>query len=222
MPVLLGRSEFTDNASAKASSGWNTCMSKAYCKYPAIIGIVLGILIALACLYCLFRFLSCCCCDCLSGGRYQRSSRKRKHRYADLGASPYTGYQAAANPGGVVGTGPGYREPPQYARFEYSNGGADSLPKMPVWEEAGKRRVEDEGVGYAGGGGGDGKREKELEVEYEMREPMLRGERESAPAPAYAEMDAGSPAGGDLGYGRGYKPYGAGYTAYSPVGKGST
>lgn len=127
-----------------------------------------------------------------------------------------------------------YHEPPQYARFEYSTDGGknkvgeDSLPKMPVWGEAGRRRVgvdddDHDGAGYVAG---DGKREKELEVEYEMREPMLRGERErdSVPAPAYAEMDAGvngrHGVGGDLGYGGGYKPYGAGYTAYSPAGKG--
>lgn len=89
---------------------------------------------------------------------------------------------------------------------------------MPVWEEAGRRRVGDVGLGL-----GDGKREKDLEVEDEMRKPMLRGEREreTAAAPAYAELDAGFPGGGrDLGYEGGYKPYGAGYTAYSAGGKG--
>ncbi|KAL8955017.1 MAG: hypothetical protein Q9193_006956, partial [Seirophora villosa] len=62
-------------------------------RYPAIIGILLAVLLALLALYCALRFLSCCCCDCLSGGRYRPRSKKRhgnRHRYADLANSPYS------------------------------------------------------------------------------------------------------------------------------------
>ncbi|KAL8831526.1 MAG: hypothetical protein Q9170_005256 [Blastenia crenularia] len=207
MPILPTRSNLTDNASAKASSGWHNCMSKSYCKYPAIIGIILALLVFVTCTYLLFRFLSCCCCDCLSGGRYRRSSRK--HKYADLGASPYTGYP---------NHGPSnteYGEPPRYAQFEYSSsgrkGGDDSLPRMPVWGEAGQKRVFEHERELDGEGKGV-REEKEVQVELkrEQRVPMLGMD----PAPGYEEVDKGL-AGGDLGYEGGYKSYGAAYVPYS-------
>ncbi|KAI4247501.1 MAG: hypothetical protein L6R40_001449 [Gallowayella cf. fulva] len=36
MAILSKRSEFTDNAQAKASSGWQSCMSKPMCKYVPV------------------------------------------------------------------------------------------------------------------------------------------------------------------------------------------
>ncbi|KAL9600749.1 MAG: hypothetical protein Q9219_002990 [cf. Caloplaca sp. 3 TL-2023] len=259
MPVLLfRRSELTDNASAKASSGWHTCKTKTYCKYvcsflppqnpskspdphipnrqkkiryPAIIGIVLAVLVALACLYCLFRFLSCCCCDCLSGGRYQRSSssRRHKHKYADLHASsPYAGgYQPTANPGMMGPAYGGEPPPPRYAQFDSQHGGErrgggggghDSLPKMPVWGEAETKRVHDLDRDDLDRDDDDDnnntaewrRKEKEMEFGYhEQKLPMLASEREREPAPGYhpskkkeeekEEVVGTSLPGGDLG-----------------------
>ncbi|KAL8659573.1 MAG: hypothetical protein Q9226_000354 [Calogaya cf. arnoldii] len=206
------RSNFVDNASAKTSTGWNSCMGKPMCKWPAILAILLGILVLLTCTYFLLRCLSCCCCDCLSGGRYRRN---RKHKYADLHSSPYnnttTAYQPPLPP-------PGYPtgQPPQYAQFERPRGD-DSLPAMPSWKEAQEKKVYDHEH--------DGLR-KDVEMgelagrekEYEQRQPMLATteKRSLDPVPGYVEMD-GSRA-GDLGQAAGYRPYGQAYTAYSSVG----
>lgn len=215
-------------------------MTKAYCKWPAIIGIVVAVLVACAALYCCCRCLSCCCCDCLSGGRYRRGPKK--HKYADLSSSsssappphPYS-YPQAHDP-----------EPPRYAQFERSEfgpgvkqGHADSLPHMPMWDQGKERRVfDDEGedgdlalrkeTGGAGGVelrkldtpppaamprgyGGDGGGGEE------QRAPML-------PQASHVEMEDSSyrrvqEADGKPGYGgyaslspREYKPY----TPYNP------
>ncbi|KAL8930483.1 MAG: hypothetical protein Q9208_000667 [Pyrenodesmia sp. 3 TL-2023] len=211
MPSLIRR-DLKDEATAKVSSGWHKCMGKTGCKYPAIIGLILALALACLALYCLLRFLSCCCCDCLSGGRY-RHNRRKHHKYTDLHASPYTGYQSAASMGYNQQPPP----PPQYAHFENgSRGGEDSLPRMPVWDEAGERRVYDEGAGGQGGLGA--RKEKEVEYEREQRLPMLA----DPPAPRYkeVEMDAAG-AGGDLGRhgGDGYEPFGAAYRPYEAGGK---
>ncbi|KAL8771907.1 MAG: hypothetical protein Q9209_002845 [Squamulea sp. 1 TL-2023] len=217
MVILHRRSEFTDNASAKASSGWNTCMSKPMCKYPAILAIILAILILLTIIYFSLRCLSCCCCDCLSGGRYRRGKRKQ-YKFADLHASPYhndnaTAYQPTSPPGYHPS---GQQQPPQYAQFERQRED-DSLPAMPRWEEGREKRVFDseEADGGLRKEAGIGKLEREKEYETEQRQPMLQD-----PVPGYAEMD-GSRA-GDLGMGQtgGYRPYGQAYTPYSPVGGG--
>lgn len=110
--------------------------------------------------------------------------------------------------------------PPQYAHFENgSRGGEDALPRMPVWGEAGERRVYDrEGeVGV--------REEKEREMEYErereQRLPMLA----DSPAPTYKEVEMNAAgARGDLGRQQGYeggryKPFGAAYRPYEAVGK---
>ncbi|KAL8809680.1 MAG: hypothetical protein Q9200_003211 [Gallowayella weberi] len=204
MAVLPKRSEFTDNASAKASSGWSSCMSKPMCKWPAILAILLAILLLLTLTYFTLRCLSCCCCDCLSGGRY-RHSKRQQYKYADLHPSPYhhdsTAYQ------------PSHGAPPQYAHFENPSRGGDALPAMPSWNEGKERRVMyDEGLMK------DvemGKLERERQVEQRL--PMLAADDAklgSVPA-GYAEMDGGL--GGDLGRAR---PYGQAYTAYSPGGGG--
>ncbi|KAL8727766.1 MAG: hypothetical protein Q9166_005821 [cf. Caloplaca sp. 2 TL-2023] len=208
MAILTKRSDFTDNASAKASSGWQSCMSKSMCKWPAILGIILAILVILTCTYFLLRCLSCCCWDCLSGGRYQRG--KRKHKYADLHSSPYdTVYQPTTSPAPPAYAG----QPPQYAKFERPRGD-DSLPAMPSWKEAQERRVYDQEHDVVRKDIEMGKLEREKE--YEQRQPMLARDAKNDPVPGYAEMDGSQ--GGDLGQRGGYRPYGQAYTPYSPVG----
>ncbi|KAL8911456.1 MAG: hypothetical protein Q9171_003389 [Xanthocarpia ochracea] len=217
MAVLRYRSEFTDNASAKASSKFNACMSKPMCKWPAILGIILAVLFVLTCIYCLLRCLSCCCCDCLSGGRYQRGGKRRhRHKYADLHSPPYdTAYQpSTANPNPPPGY-PASQQPPQYAQFGRT-GGDDSLPAMPNWTEAQEKRVYDQQHDSLRKEVEMG-RPMEREKEYEQREPMLAREKPHDPLPGYAEMDGTRS--GDLGTGQvgGYKPYGQAYAPYSPV-----
>ncbi|KAI4117639.1 MAG: hypothetical protein LQ345_002177 [Seirophora villosa] len=181
MPALLlsPRSGFTDTASAKAKSGWNTCMSKTQCKYPAIIGILLAVFLALLALYCALRFLSCCCCDCLSGGRYRHPKKSHRHRYADLANSPYdtAGLQQQQQaPMGTVGFAGGGERPPRYARFEP---GEDSLPEMPVYHHHHHHHQRIEGGGMVGA-----EKEVEVEMEREQRVPML-ARAGLDPAPRY-------------------------------------
>ncbi|KAL8890715.1 MAG: hypothetical protein Q9215_002159 [Flavoplaca cf. flavocitrina] len=216
--ILHKRSDFVDDVSAKASSGWDTCMGKPMCKWPAILGILLAVLLLLTCTYFLLRCLSCCCCDCLSGGRYQRN---RKHKYVDLHSSPYnhnanTAYQPpTAPPGYPAGQAP----PPQYAQFERPRGD-DSSPAMPSWKGAQEKTVNEhgyEGLRKDAGMGSSPEREKE----YEQRQPMLAtGQKRAEPVPGYVEMD-GNQAGDLGGQGGGYRPYGQAYAAYLPGGPGS-
>ncbi|KAA6413151.1 MAG: hypothetical protein FRX48_02895 [Lasallia pustulata] len=126
-------------------SSWDNCMSKAYCKWPAIIGIVLASLLALSLLWCLARCLclgttSCCSClSCCASCCPRRSAPPSKHADAQpslFHPAPYQGYQPAPPP-------PSY-EPPQFARFDAGNKPAsndDALPHMPSWDTASERKV---------------------------------------------------------------------------------
>ncbi|KAL9615226.1 MAG: hypothetical protein Q9167_000320 [Letrouitia subvulpina] len=196
-PTLDPRSQLTDHASATASSGWNKCMAKPYCKWPAIIGIVLAVLVALTALYCCCRCLSCCCCDCLSGGRYRRQT---KHKYADLSEQPPYAYGHARDPA----AGTGREDPPRYARFEQpkkqqQRQNQDSLPDMPMWDQAKERRVYDDDHDddgdmalrkETGGGGGVELRKLDTSAVHEQRAPMLVHQERLPAAPGpYAEMD---------------------------------
>ncbi|KAL9578830.1 MAG: hypothetical protein Q9212_005471 [Teloschistes hypoglaucus] len=186
--------------------------------YPAILGIILAVLVILGCVYIALRCLSCCCCDCLSGGRYHR---KNKYKYADLHSSPYQ-QQAPPPP-------PGYHEqqPPMYAQFDAGSGrrrGDDSLPAMPTWKEAGERRVyEEEDVEKTGGTDVEMER-LHGEKEREARLPMLPpSSQHRDPAPGFSkEMDPGSHGGGDLGQGQAYVPYQPFVQGYRPYGEAFT
>ncbi|KAL9036180.1 MAG: hypothetical protein Q9214_006252 [Letrouitia sp. 1 TL-2023] len=201
MAPLDSRSQLTDNASATASSGWSKCMAKAYCKWPAIIAIVVAVLIACTALYCCCRCLSCCCCDCLSGGRYRRG--QKKHKYADLSSPP-----PPPPPSSLSRSQAHDPEPPRYAQFERLGSGVggsakrheDSLPEMPMWDQGKERRVYDDGedgdMALRKETGGGGVELRKLDTppqsyggggEEEQRAPMLP----QAPAP-YAEMEDSS------------------------------
>lgn len=127
-------------------SSWDKCMEKSYCKYPAIIGIVIGALIAISIIWCCVRCCCCgmsCCCGCFSCfNRCCPSSRGRKRsKYADdepmnhprqgyQQPNPYMGYIPPSNP-------PAYRGP-STATFDVpgQNVNGDSLPAMPTWADA--------------------------------------------------------------------------------------
>ncbi|RMZ77226.1 hypothetical protein DV738_g4477, partial [Chaetothyriales sp. CBS 135597] len=96
-------------------SSWDNCMAKAYCKWPAIVGIIIGSLILLSVLFCLVQ------CD-----------------YSQMPPSPYGGYQPPVAQMAWANAGP------TTATFDASKKiTADSLPAMPSWDTARTRRVED-------------------------------------------------------------------------------
>ncbi|PIB01507.1 hypothetical protein CB0940_00980 [Cercospora beticola] len=136
-------------------SSWDGCMSKAYCKWPVIIGIVVGGLIVLSIVLCIARCLCCgveCCCACCSCfNRCCPSPRGRGERgYEQAPPTPYQNqYQPHPpmhNPYFASG-GAGYRGNPSFAQtatFESSSQKVheDSLPEMPSWKNASSRRIE--------------------------------------------------------------------------------
>ncbi|KAF7511135.1 hypothetical protein GJ744_005366 [Endocarpon pusillum] len=150
-------------------SSWDSCMQKAYCKWPAIIGIIVAVTIAVSVLWCCVRCccggLSCCCgcfsCfnRCCTSGRGR--GRKRSNKYADMDAdAPLpSSYRLPANPNPYTGYTPNYGPPayngPNTATFDVPVGqkiNGDSLPAMPTWADA---KVENSIPRRGGGGGGD-------------------------------------------------------------------
>lgn len=139
-------------------SSWNTCMSKAYCKWPVIAAIIIGCLIVFSVLWCIFSCLCCgvslctactkcltcggCCGCCKGGGGGSRRRKDPEYHPMPPTPTPYTGYQPPSAPMMYNHTGP------QFATFETgtkrsANDHEDSLPAMPSWENATTRRVED-------------------------------------------------------------------------------
>ncbi|KAK4990237.1 hypothetical protein LTR50_002711 [Elasticomyces elasticus] len=151
MATLLWQRDLTSSLSdAKTTlSSWDNCMSKAYCKWPTIAGIILGSLIVLSLAICLVRCMCCgaeCCCGCLSClnccncGRRSKGYQQPPVQYQQ---PPYQQQYQSQLP-------PIYNNPPaQYAQFDASGtkGGhqihEDSLPIMPSWDNAISRKVED-------------------------------------------------------------------------------
>ncbi|TKA68334.1 hypothetical protein B0A49_06312 [Cryomyces minteri] len=133
MAITTWRRDITSDLSGASAtfSSWDKCMQKAYCKWPAIVGIILGSLIVLS-------LLRCCNSCCPSG---------RRKGYKSAAAPPppmppYQQYQSAPPPIYAAGA-------PQYAQFD-AHGGAkdggkfneDALPAMPSWDTATSRKVE--------------------------------------------------------------------------------
>ena len=103
-------------------------------RWPAIIAIVIAIIVFFLTAYCCFR----CCCR-------GRSRRNRAGTASMFNPAPYMGYQPANNPNNAP---PPYGEPPRFAQFDVGSHGKpvheDSLPAMPSWDNASKKRVEDD------------------------------------------------------------------------------
>lgn len=102
-------------------------MAKDFCKYPVIVGCVIGGLILISCIWCLIRCCMCgiACCSCCCGGCGGRKTKKHRHQVEFVPAQPPPMYQP-----------PVYREEPQFAYTTDQNGkvNGDSLPVMPTWE----------------------------------------------------------------------------------------
>ncbi|KAL8851020.1 MAG: hypothetical protein Q9221_004010 [Calogaya cf. arnoldii] len=222
------RSDFIDNASAKTSTGWNSCMGKPMCKcvqsfpshrrphsQPAPLVLLPSTFAIPAPIQSFLQKAdqfssdgprSSVSCSASSSSSPAPTSSSAASRAAAATASPAAGTAVTASTS----------QPPQYAQFERPRGD-DSLPAMPSWKEAQGKKVYDQEH--------DGLR-KDVELgelagrekEHEQRQPMLATteKRSLDPVPGYVEMD-GSQA-GDLGQAAGYRPYGQAYTAYSPVG----
>ena len=129
-------------------------MTKAYCKWPAIAGIVVAVLVACLTLYCCLR-----CCGCCGLGRGRRRARGQSNQPSMFNPMPYQGYQ----PANSNVAPPPYGQPPaaQYAQFDHPSaggyrgagkggGGEDSLPAMPSWQDARSTRVEDHEADHHG------------------------------------------------------------------------
>ncbi|OAL25001.1 hypothetical protein AYO20_10535 [Fonsecaea nubica] len=133
-------------------SSWDKCMQKSYCKWPVIAAIVIGSLILLSVLFCIARCLCCgveicsccmsCCGGCCRGSRSRERPSKFKDDYTRMPPTPYQGYQPTPSPMAY-----GNPNAPQFATFDDPSTkrmiNEDSLPPMPSWDTATKRRVED-------------------------------------------------------------------------------
>ena len=140
--------------------------------------------------------------------------------------APYMGYQPANNPNNAP---PPYGEPPRFAQFDAGSGGKpvheDSLPAMPSWENAQKKRVEDDDMEMS-----------HLEVPQEKKPMLAPGANASTadlsnPKPGYNEAESlpvgpngahGQPPAGytgpDFGHGAGHPYTGPDFT--SGIGRG--
>lgn len=130
-------------------------MSKTYCKWPVIAGIIIGSLIVLSILWCIFSCLCCgvslcsACVKCLTCGNCcgacgSSRGRRKDAEYQAMPPTPtpYQGYQPQPGPMMYNHNGP------QFATFDAGNKRSaniheDSLPAMPSWDNAPTRRVEE-------------------------------------------------------------------------------
>ncbi|KAL3460243.1 hypothetical protein BJX64DRAFT_290410 [Aspergillus heterothallicus] len=145
-------------------SSWDKCMEKTYCKWPVIVGIIIGGVILLSVVACIVNCLCCgirCCTGCC--GCCCPSPRPKRTKYAD---DPYHhqpppmpqmpqmppqnhGYQAGYQGGYQSPQAPPTYRGAQVARFDtpsspgHSKINEDALPAMPSWDSAVTRRVED-------------------------------------------------------------------------------
>lgn len=165
-------------------------------RWPAIAGIVIGIIVFALAAYCCFR----CCCR---GGR--RSRRNRAGTASMFNPAPYMGYQPANNPNNAP---PPYGEPPRFAQFDVGSRGKavneDSLPAMPSWENAQKKHIEEDDVEMS-----------RLEIPQEKNPMLAPGANASAADlsnPRFGYSEADSPLVGPYGahHAQGQPP--AGYT----------
>ncbi|PYH41442.1 uncharacterized protein BP01DRAFT_169014 [Aspergillus saccharolyticus JOP 1030-1] len=188
-------------------SSWDSCMSKAYCKWPVIAAIIIGALIVLSIVACVVNCLccgiQCCkCCLCCSSCCPSPRNRQRKTKHLD---DPYP---PPDMPGSMPGAMPGSMPPPmpvkspyqppqappvyrgtEVARFDAPTSPAglkyneDALPAMPSWDTAVTKRVEDTGP----------------HVETVELETMHHIGREPRRMPSAPRMNGGAGGGGYMG-----------------------
>ncbi|KAG7692342.1 hypothetical protein KL933_000785 [Ogataea haglerorum] len=93
-------------------NGWNKCMDKKWCKIVAIVGIVIGALLAFWLLSTLFQLICCgvkcvdalCCCFCRGGRRTKTEVIDKEQPAPTSQGNAYTNpnmyYQQNSNPFG--------------------------------------------------------------------------------------------------------------------------
>ncbi|EEH47590.2 uncharacterized protein PADG_03674 [Paracoccidioides brasiliensis Pb18] len=142
-------------------SSWDRCMASAYCKWPAIVAIIIGGLIiitvlwaVLACVCCGYTCCKgcCACCSCCcpsSGSKSKARDHYSNEQTAYNNQYPSGGYQHPPAPPVYSFHRP---SPKQYAQFDVTHShtqtNGDALPEMPMWEPAPTRRVEDTSQPY--------------------------------------------------------------------------
>ncbi|KAJ6149909.1 hypothetical protein N7471_001108 [Penicillium samsonianum] len=142
-------------------SSWDTCMAKSYCKWPVIVGIIIGSVVLLAvlgcivnCLCCGYQCCKCCCSCCCPSGRRRNKTPKHFddppfHQPPPPAANPV--YQSPPAPPSYRGAqqrAPSFRGGQQTAHFDAPKSPAahvneDALPEMPTWAGAVDKHVED-------------------------------------------------------------------------------
>ncbi|KAK4990998.1 hypothetical protein LTR66_006650 [Elasticomyces elasticus] len=120
MATLLWQRDLTSSLSdAKTTlSSWDNCMSKAYCKWPTIAGIILGSLIVLSLAICLQPPVQ------YQQPPYQQQYQSQLPPIYNNPPAQYAQFDASGTKGG-------------HQIHE------DSLPIMPSWDNAISRKVED-------------------------------------------------------------------------------
>ncbi|RKF58073.1 putative fibroin-3 related protein [Erysiphe neolycopersici] len=142
-------------------TSWDKCMLQSYCKWPAVIGIAIGGIVALSIISCVTRCLCCgysFCCSCFSflsccgscGGCCDGRRRKSDRYKSDLSSNNRNqGYSAP--PPMMKG---GFKES-QVAHFPTSKANSsplneDALPAMPSWDTATSVHVLDDSADSKG------------------------------------------------------------------------
>ncbi|KAI5926786.1 hypothetical protein F4810DRAFT_487653 [Camillea tinctor] len=140
---------------ATAFSSWDNCMKATFCKWPVIAVIIIGGLIILSIVWCIVRCACCglsCCCECCRCLKCCGECcgccdppRKRNHKYLDEPYIPPHHDQAYRSepPMPMMPSLNTKHDVPQYAEFDTSNNNkdADSLPAMPLWDDANSKKV---------------------------------------------------------------------------------
>lgn len=144
-------------------SSWDSCMSKAYCKWPVIAGIIIGSLIVVSMVYCIVQIICCgaqccfcfaslgrclCCGCCRNSGGGRRGDnydpQMKNNGYVrpsdfNTGYPPQGQYRSQAPPHYGPPATATFESPAKTARY----GNEDALPAMPSWSDAQSRRIED-------------------------------------------------------------------------------
>ncbi|KAF8424921.1 hypothetical protein EV426DRAFT_573648 [Tirmania nivea] len=165
-------------------SSWDKCMAKDFCKYPVIVGCIIGGLIFISLIWCVIRCLMCgyACCSCCCGGcGGSQRSQKHKHQVEFVPVQPPPIYQPPVY----------HQEQPQYAYTTDRSGkvSGDSLPAMPTWESTKVEVKEEVEMGYVNNEGYKRKTPSPSHGGYVASPPMVALQQRGL-TPAPKEIDA--------------------------------
>ncbi|KAJ5414203.1 hypothetical protein N7509_000830 [Penicillium cosmopolitanum] len=138
----------------KSVNSWDTCMAKSWCKWPVIVGIIVGSVIVIAILACVINCLCCgyqcckCCCGCCCPSGRRRNKQPKYYDDPPLHQPPPPSanptYQSSPAPPvyrGATQTQTATFDTPKTANSHVDE---DALPAMPTWANAVDKHVEDE------------------------------------------------------------------------------